>query len=240
MTPATFSITVIWGILLTSLTDLAGAKVQARCKPRAKLFVDPISPFAYFYLKRLHLIDHQIELEIVPVLFGALLAHFGQLGPAEIASKRTHTYRQSVWLARRFQIPFRMPPRHPFNPLGALRLLASIGNPREAIIRTSEFVFHEGRDPELEFSALCDWLGIENGAERVQDPEVKRALQQQTQMAMDAGVFGVPTLLINGHCFWGVDTLEWVLEYLGDPQMFERDDMKHIDSVAWGIRRKPT
>jgi len=207
-------------------------------KRSARLFVDPISPFVYFYFKRLHLLDELLEIRVIPVLFGAVLAHCGQLGPAEIASKRLHTYRQCVWLAKRFKLPFRMPPRHPFNPLGALRALASIGNPREAVAQTSYFVFQEGRDPELEFSALCERLGIEDGLEQVQKPAVKQALQLQTQEAIDAGVFGVPTLVIDGHCFWGVDTIEWVVEYLDDPQMFERDEMKRIDSVAWGIRRK--
>jgi 2-hydroxychromene-2-carboxylate isomerase len=212
---------------------------QSKAKPKAKLYVDPISPYAYFYLKRMDRLHDLLDLSITPVLFGAILSHWGQLGPAEIESKRRHTYQHCVWLARRFGLPFQMPPRHPFNPLSALRLLASMGNPPTAIVNASSFVFERGRDPELDFSGLCQELGIDDGEQRIQAVAVKQALQAQTQEAIDAGVFGVPSLVVDGHCFWGVDTIDWVMEYLHDAQMFERSDMKSIEHVAWGVRRKP-
>nr|NDG59618.1 hypothetical protein [Betaproteobacteria bacterium] len=212
----------------------------SRLRRKAQLFIDPISPYAYFYLHQLHRLDPLLDIELRPILFGALLAHWGQLGPAEIASKRKHTYQHCVWLASRLGLPFRMPPRHPFNPLAALRLLVSMGNPREAIIATSAFAFEQGRDPELDFAGLCQVLGIEDGAQRIQDSQVKRTLQAQTQQALDAAVFGVPTLLIDGHCFWGVDTIDWLIDYLNDPAMFQGSDMASIEAVAWGVRRKPS
>ena len=63
-------------------------------------------------------------------------------------------------------------------------------------------------------------------------------MQAQTQEAIAANVFGVPSLVVDGHCFWGVDTIDWVIDYVQDRQMFERSDMKSIESVAWGVRRK--
>ena len=64
----------------------------------------------------------------MPVLFAALLDHFGQRGPAEIPSKRRFTYRFALWRARRLQLPMRLPPAHPFNPLAALRLIIAAGS----------------------------------------------------------------------------------------------------------------
>ena len=113
-----------------------------------------------------------------------------------------------------------------------------MGNPPEAIKKVSDFVFEQGRDPELDFSGLCEVLGVSDGAQRIQESSVKQALQAQTQEAIAANVFGVPSLVVDGHCFWGVDTIDWVIDYVQDRQMFERSDMKSIESVAWGVRRK--
>ncbi|MBU6285469.1 MAG: 2-hydroxychromene-2-carboxylate isomerase [Betaproteobacteria bacterium] len=214
------------------------AAAQSRAKKKATLYVDLISPYAYFYLKRIDQLHALLNVSVTPVLFGAMLSHWGQLGPAEIESKRRHTYQHCVWLAKRFGLPFQMPARHPFNPLSALRLLVAMGNPPQAIVQASSFVFEQGRDPELDFAGLCDMLGVDDGVSRIQELAVKQALQAQTQEAIDAGVFGVPSLVVDGHCFWGVDTMDWVMDYLQDSQMFERSDMKSIERVAWGVRRK--
>ncbi len=56
---------------------------------------------------------------------------------------------------------------------------------------------------------------------RAQDPEsdaVKQALRAATDQAIARGVFGVPTVAVEGRLFWGVDALEMVAAFLkGDP-----------------------
>jgi 2-hydroxychromene-2-carboxylate isomerase len=211
---------------------------QGAAERKATLYVDPVSPFAYFYLEQLHRLPGDLDLEIVPVLFGVILSHHGQLGPAEIGSKRLHTYRNCVWVGRQLGVDFAMPPRHPFSPLKALRLLASLGNPPEAIRTTSAFVFREGRDPENDFEGLCSRLGVSDGEARIADPAVKLALRQQTDRALAEGVFGVPTLVCRGELFWGVDTIDWFNAFWRDPAMFRRSDMAAIDAIAEGVKRR--
>jgi 2-hydroxychromene-2-carboxylate isomerase len=77
---------------------------------------DVISPFAYLGLKQLPQLPHDVEIEFIPVLFAGLLNHHGQIGNAEIPSKRRFTYRFALWRARKLGVPLRMPPAHPFNP----------------------------------------------------------------------------------------------------------------------------
>ncbi len=60
-----------------------------------------------------------------PVLLGALLKQHGQLGPAEIPSKRGWTYRHVLWLGHANGIEIEMPASHPYNPLAHLRLALS-------------------------------------------------------------------------------------------------------------------
>ncbi len=66
-----------------------------------------------------------------------------------------------------------MPPRHPFNPLAAQRLLIALGASDDAVASAFDFVFGEGRDPEHEFAALAKRLGVSDGAAMVASPEVK-------------------------------------------------------------------
>ena len=107
---------------------------------------DVISPFAYLAFARLGELPANVQLELVPVLFAGLLQHFGQLGPAEIASKRRFTYRFALWRASKLGLPMRMPPSHPFNPLAALRLIIAAGSDRRAVGTLLDAVFRDGRD----------------------------------------------------------------------------------------------
>jgi carboxymethylenebutenolidase len=55
-----------------------------------------------------------------------------------------------------------------------------------------------------------DWV------ERTREPAVKEALIAQTAAAKAAGVFGVPTWIVDGqYLFWGQDRLELVMRALG-------------------------
>ena len=88
---------------------------------KAIWYFDIISPYSHLHFKLFDKITTPLEIEYVPVLFAGLLKAHGSKGPAEIIEKRRHTYRMCVWLAEQNNIPFRLPPAHPFNPLSALR-----------------------------------------------------------------------------------------------------------------------
>jgi DSBA-like thioredoxin domain len=92
-------------------------------------YLDFISPYAYLAFERLPIALQGLSYQVTykPVLFAALLNHHGQLGPAEIAPKRTWTYRQMLWLAREHGVPMQAPASHPFNPLALLRLAVACG-----------------------------------------------------------------------------------------------------------------
>src|SRR5581483_5373167 len=128
----------------------------------ATWYFDVISPYVYLQLSDLDRLPAATVVHPVPVLFGALLKHSGTKGPAEVPAKRLHTYRQCAWLAKARNRPFRMPPQHPFNPLGALRLLCSLGPTLDQARIASRFVFEQGKDPSTPegLKQLGDELGI--------------------------------------------------------------------------------
>src|SRR5579863_2702581 len=144
---------------------------------------DVISPFAYLMLPQLAQLPEGVELTTLPVLFAGLLEHFGQRGPAEILSKRRFTYRFALWRARRMGLPMRLPPAHPFNPLGALRLAIAAGSTLKAAQVLLGAVFRDGRDvsaPEV-LAALAGTLGVADWQARLADPEVKARLRRNTE-----------------------------------------------------------
>ena len=108
---------------------------------------DPISPYAYLAFERLPeaLMGLSVRVRYRPVLFATLLKANGQLGPAEIPSKRDWTYRQVGWLAHQHGVTLDLPAAHPFNPLALLRLglaTATDDVPGETNRYVTEQLFH--------------------------------------------------------------------------------------------------
>ena len=201
---------------------------------------DVVSPFAYLAFARLAQLPPNVELEMVPVLLAGLLDQFGQVGPAEIPSKRRFTYRFVLWRARRLGIPLRFPPAHPFNPLAALWLILAAGNDRRAAGTVLEAVFRDGRDvsdPAV-IADLARVLGVADPQTALSDPAVKQRLRTNTEWAASRGIFGVPTLVIGDEFFWGHDAVDMALDYLERPQAFQDPEMRLADSLPVGVTRR--
>ncbi len=201
---------------------------------------DVISPFSYLAFPRLAQLPPDVQLELVPVLLAGLLKHFGQLGPAEIPSKRRFTYRFVLWRARRLGIPMRLPPAHPFNPLAALRLVIAAGSNRCAAGTVLDAAFRDGRDvsdPEV-IAELARTLGVADPHTALGDPAVKERLRANTDWAISRGIFGVPTLVVGEELFWGHDAVDMALEYLKRPEAFADAQMRGADALPVGATRR--
>jgi 2-hydroxychromene-2-carboxylate isomerase len=208
--------------------------------PTARWYFDVISPFAYLHLKQFVRLPADLEVEYIPVLFAGLLNHWGHKGPAEIPAKRVHTYRYCTWAAQKRGIPFRMPPAHPFNPLSTLRLIVATGVKPEIIHAVFDCIFGEGRnvnDP-TEWHALTSTLGVSNADQLITEPAVKRRLSDNTNVAIAAGVFGVPTFECHGELFWGSDTIDWMNEFLATPEVLSSPEMRRVTDLPTGAERK--
>jgi len=200
---------------------------------------DVISPFAYLGLRQLPRLPEYVEVEFVPVLFAGLLNHHGQIGPAELPSKRRFTYRFALWRARKMGIPMRLPPAHPFNPLTALRLILAAGNDYRAVERVFEAVFLHGRDvsDSRVIAELAADLGVDNPEVALSNPEIKQRLRQNTEWAISQGVFGVPTFVVDNELFWGHDAFEMAVEFMIDPTPFQDAQMQAADALPVGVIR---
>ncbi|HET7843117.1 MAG TPA: 2-hydroxychromene-2-carboxylate isomerase [Xanthomonadales bacterium] len=207
---------------------------------RATWYFDYISPFAYLQWRRLRALGDPIALDPVPILFAAVLDHVGQKGPAEIPGKRTFTYRFVHWQARRQGVPLRAPPAHPFNPMAALRLSIAAGNTPRAIDAIYAHIWERGAkgDDADSLAAVGRELGIADVAAAIADPAVKAQLRSNTDGAIAAGVYGVPTLLIDGQFFWGNDATEMALDYVANPALFDEPEMRRISELPATASRR--
>jgi 2-hydroxychromene-2-carboxylate isomerase len=187
--------------------------------PEVRWYFDFISPFAYLQHEMLKTVrmDHpEFTLNPVPVLFAGLLKHFEHKGPVEIEPKREVTYRHCQWIARRQGIPYRLPAVHPFNPLPFLRLSISRDNDPATIDRLFRHIWVEsGDNPGFADLGTIETIpGFENAAAETAVQRVKDQLRLNTEEAISRGVFGVPTLEVDGQLFWGLDMTEMALESL--------------------------
>ena len=200
-------------------------------------YFDVISPFAYLQWPKLKALAAQREIALVPVLFAAVLAARGQKGPAEIPGKREFTYRHVLWQARQAGVPLQFPPAHPFNPVTALRLCIAGGCTLAVVDAVFDWIWAQGRagDSVEALQPLLSQLGI--AAEALADDAVKATLRSNTDGALAAGVFGVPTLQIGDALFWGNDAHAFALAVLDDPAMLDDPQMRRIGNLPIAATR---
>jgi 2-hydroxychromene-2-carboxylate isomerase len=204
-------------------------------------YFDVISPFAYLQLQRMDELAAFGEIEAVPIVLGAVLQHCGQLGPAEIPSKREFAYPFIDFVARRVGFPIRFPPAHPFNPLAALRLICAV-SPEQRWAMTRAVFAHIWRDGLLADSAealqpVAQQFGISDAQTACSDPLVKAQLKQNTERAIAAGVFGVPSLQLGNELFWGFDSTDYALHVMQHPDYFDAPSLQQLRHLPASVIR---
>jgi 2-hydroxychromene-2-carboxylate isomerase len=188
---------------------------------------DVVSPFAYLAFEHLPqaLEGCTYAVDYRPVLFAGLLKHWGQKGPAEIAPKRAWTFRHVHWLAHRHGIALDVPAQHPFNPLALLRLAVACtpagSTPSRYVVETLfRHVWRGGGDAN-DADRLAALTATLAPPQAPASDAVKAALREHTDEAIARGVFGVPTIEVDGRFFWGFDALPMVAAALHDDPWFD-------------------
>lgn len=205
-------------------------------------YLDFISPYAYLAFEKLPvaLMGYSYSVTYKPILFAALLKHYGQPGPAEMVPKRDWTYRQVLWQAHRHGVDLQLPAAHPFNSLALLRLALACdthGLPNRYVCETLlRHVWRGGADATdaQRLHAVTQQLAP---ARAVDSDEVKAQLNAHTEEAIKLGVFGVPTFAVDGKLFWGFDALPMLRDYLCGDAWFGGPQWEAACQVPVGITR---
>lgn len=202
-------------------------------------YFDFISPFAWLQWPKVKALAASRPVTLRPIVFGGVLEKVGQKGPAEIPGKREFTYRHALWRARQNGQLLRFPPAHPFNPLAALRLCIAAGCTAESIDAIFDFIWAQGSagDTIDALAPVAARLGIADPAAAIADPAVKAQLRANFDAAMAEGVFGVPTLSLDGRLFWGDDAHTFALACLDDPSLWDEPEMHRLGELPIGVQR---
>jgi 2-hydroxychromene-2-carboxylate isomerase len=196
-------------------------------------YFDYLSPFAYLASLQVGDVAARANAAITfrPILFPALLNHWGQRGPAEIPPKSVHTFKECLRYALARGIPFRSPRLHPFNPLLALRATwAADSEADRQRVAQALYALGWARGGDLssreELAAALTTAGLPASEllERAGTDAVKQKLRAETDAAIERGVFGIPTMLVGDELFWGLSQLENLTAHLTG-----RDPLLHVD-----------
>ncbi|HSD89570.1 MAG TPA: DsbA family protein, partial [Kofleriaceae bacterium] len=193
------------------------------------VYFDVSSPFAYLGLTQLPALAELagVTPRLHPILLGGLFRDIGQVDVPLFAMPPPKTryigLEMSRW-ARWWGVPFSQPTKFPQRTVTAQRLciLAVVQSAADAMRLANilgRAMWAEQRDLENDDTLrglLADAGLPREWVERTREPAVKEALIGETAAAKAAGVFGVPTWIVDDkYLFWGQDRLELVMRALG-------------------------
>ena len=210
--------------------------------PTIPVYLDFLSPYAYLAWTRARRAG--LSLEPRPVLFSALLEHWGQLGPAEIPGKRATTIRDVLRRSRRAGVDLRWPPCHPFSTVAAARMvLAAAGTPQQLALVDALFDACWARGEEIDDAAVVEAIATRVGvtaAHRADatSPAGKQRLRDAGAEATGRGVFGVPTFVVEGELLWGDDQVETVVAITTGHDVLSAAEAAETIASAPGLERR--
>jgi 2-hydroxychromene-2-carboxylate isomerase len=214
--------------------------------PIVTFYFDPVSPYAWLAANALDRIEAAgADIVFQPVLFAALLNAHGNIGPAEVPAKRAYIFRDVMREAARAGLQFKGPPGHPFNPLQALRMCLAVtrlDDRRRFAVAVMSACWERGEDVSdlVVLLKVADSCGLDGPALQaaVQQPAIKMQLQAETEKAIAAGVFGVPTFKVGTELFWGGDRIDALLQYLGGKRIDEQALADFLAQAPLAQRRR--
>jgi len=195
--------------------------------PPVQFWFEFASTYSYLAVMRIEPLAEArgIPLEWKPFLLGALFNRQGWTdSPFNLFPVRgRYMWRDVERQCAKHALAFRKPSSFPRNSLLAARIAcAASGEPwmREFVRAAYRANFAEDldiADPEVMAGALAkagvDRSRIDAILAAAVAPENKERLRRETDLAWEAGVFGAPTLIVDGEVFWGNDRLEEAFDW---------------------------
>jgi len=191
-----------------------------------EFYFDFSSPYTYIASEEIEALAerHGREVQWRPTLLGAVFKTTGgapltQLHPSK-ASYAARDFARSAALAA---VPFRLPTPFPVGTVAAARAviwLQQQGSPQLAPFIHAVFraYFVSGRNigdaavvMEVAQSVGLDVAALAAG---VQSDAIKDALRVAVERSIERGVFGSPTIFVDGEMFWGQDRLAQVERWI--------------------------
>jgi 2-hydroxychromene-2-carboxylate isomerase len=188
-------------------------------KPQLEFWYEFASTYSYLSAMRIEAVAEKAGVGIVwkPFVLGPIFHAQGwNTSPFNIyPAKGRYMVREMERLTAARGLPFRMPSPFPQNSLNAARL-AMIGHDEgwgaafTRAVYTAEFAEGANIADKGALGAILAKLGLDSAAllPRMEHPEIKQRLRQQTEEAQELEIFGAPSFLAQEELYWGDDRLE--------------------------------
>lgn len=190
-----------------------------------EFYFDLGSPATYLAYTQLPKICEQTDSQLIykPMLLGGVFKATGNASPATIPAKGRYMFQDLDRYAKRYGVPLKFNPHFPINTLMLMRAITGmqLRHP-ERFQAFIDCLFHalwvDGRS--LDDLATVASVLTQNGFDPNEvlaltaDEEVKATLKDNTETAVQRGVFGAPSMFVDNQLFFGQDRLDFVLEAL--------------------------
>jgi len=189
-----------------------------------EFYFDVGSPTAYLAHRRLGQLSARYGLEVIyrPMLLGGVFKATSNASPVAIPAKGHYMMVHDLpRFARRYAVELNFNPHFPINTLHLMRMAVAaerLGCAAAYIDAVFAAIWIHGRDmgdTGVVTAELAD-RGLDAQALLAlsQEPDVKSALIAATDAAVQRGVFGAPTMFMDGQMYFGQDRLDFVEEAL--------------------------
>jgi 2-hydroxychromene-2-carboxylate isomerase len=184
-------------------------------------YFTPQSPWTYLGHERFVRMAHAAgaAVRVLPVDFGKIFPASGGLPLGQRAPQR-QAYRlvELQRFSEHLQMPLNRQPKYfPVSGDPAARLITAVdqqdGSDAAMALGGAIFraVWAEERDiaSEQVLAEILQASGLDAGRmAQSKSPEVQQLYEAHTQQAIEAGVFGAPSYVVEGEIFWGQDRLD--------------------------------
>ena len=192
-----------------------------------EVFFDVSSPWTYLAFHRLQGIEPNLRDLVAwrPILVGGV---FNIANPSVYASRATPVPAKARYMlkdlqdwARSYGLAIKMPPTvFPVNSVKVMRACILL-EPEGKLVdfAAAAFEAYWGRDEDISrddvIAGICASAGIDptRVSSGIEAPEIKALLRANTEMLIDRGGFGSPTLFVGEHdMYFGNDRVELALD----------------------------
>lgn len=190
-----------------------------------EFYFDFSSPYAYFAAQQIDRLVEGFERECVwrPYMMGVAMKNTGAEPLVNYPVKGDYCRNDWARLARFQELKWTMPEKFPFAAIAPSRAFYWIeGQDKEKAkaFAWDCFTTYFGEGEDISSKEAVAAIAAKQGFPEdevlaaLDDEDVKQRLKDETQSAIDKGVFGSPFIIVDGEGFWGADRLWMVKRWL--------------------------
>ena len=183
-------------------------------------YYDYGSPTAYLAWTQLSNSDNnKFQINYNPVLLGGIFAATNNRSPVHVESKAKWMWGDLKMYARKYNVALKPNDAFPVNTLYLMRG-AIYAKKNNLIEKYNEIMFKAMwesninlSDPDNIINTLkAGGLDSKEFLSAAENQEIKDELKGVTSKAIELGLFGVPTFIIDGELYFGQDRMHWFLD----------------------------